>query len=278
MGQPLNDRHAAIKVGVDRQHRRAVRERLHELGDGDLSSRKHDDGGDAGRRRVSRKRGRGISRRGTADGANLPPLGNHLAHHRHEDGHAKVLERARVRVAAQFHPHFVDPDPASERFGQKQVGAPLVHRHDVVVLNLGAHPFLLAPDARPIRPDRALVSLVEQSHPRRGTSIAQRLEVMRDLQQSAARRAPVDDRVERVGPRASSNTAKDGSVAHAGTPVETTDNTGSATGASPWNSKLERSRIARSIAESGAGSRLTTNGRRPIGNPCSCRIASMLIE
>jgi len=54
------------------------------------------------------------------------PFGNHLLHLRHEHGHAKVLKRAAVGVAAKFDPKFVHPDDLSEAFGPEQIGAALV--------------------------------------------------------------------------------------------------------------------------------------------------------
>ena len=108
------------------------------------------------------------------DGANLLPVGHHLPDHRDEHRHPEVLERSGVRVAAQLHPHLLDARcPRPKRSAQEQVRAALVHRDDVVVADLGAHPLLLAPDARAVRPRRALVALVEQPHPRRGAAIAQ---------------------------------------------------------------------------------------------------------
>jgi hypothetical protein len=60
--QALDHCHAAVEVGVDREHGRAARERLHELRRRDLAARQHDDRRDAGCRRVSGERGRRIAR------------------------------------------------------------------------------------------------------------------------------------------------------------------------------------------------------------------------
>ena len=57
--------------------------------------------------------------------------------------------------------------------------------------------------------------------------------IVGDFEKPAARRTTIDDRVEGVRPWTSSDATKGRSITHAGTPVETTDNTGSATGASP---------------------------------------------
>ena len=64
-------------------------------------------------------------------------------------------------------------------------------------LDLRTDPFLLAPDARSVRPDRSLVALVEQAHPRRRAPVAQRVQIVRDFEQAAAGRTAIDDRVER---------------------------------------------------------------------------------
>ena len=47
--QPLHDAHAAVEVGVEREHQRAVRERLQQLGDRHLPLRQDDDRRDTGR-------------------------------------------------------------------------------------------------------------------------------------------------------------------------------------------------------------------------------------
>ena len=49
--------------------------------------------------------------------------------------------------------------------------------------------------------------------------------------------------------------------------MDTIDNTGNATGATPWKSSAPICCIARSIADDGAASRLTTNGRASRGKP-----------
>jgi hypothetical protein len=69
LGEPLDDRHAAVEVGVEREHERAVRERLHELRRRDLAARQETDRRDAGRRRVGRERRRGVAGRRARDGA-----------------------------------------------------------------------------------------------------------------------------------------------------------------------------------------------------------------
>ena len=78
----------------------------------------------------------------------------------------------------------------------------------------GQHPLLLAPDRRAVRPRRALVAFVEQLHPRRRRRVAQRLDVVRHLEQIAARRAAVDGLLERVLAVAAGDAAEDCVVGH----------------------------------------------------------------
>src|SRR4029079_16272918 len=147
------------------------------------------------------------------DGA---PVGHHLLDHRDEHRHPEVLERPGVGVAALLHPQLVEAQRVAEAVGPEQVRAALVHRDDVLVADLGTDPLLLAPDRRSVGPRRALVSLVEQPHPRRRAAIAQRLDVVADLEQIAAGGAVVDRLRELVLAMTAGDAAEDGAVGHWG--------------------------------------------------------------
>src|SRR5574338_191058 len=87
------------------------------------------------------------------------PAPHHRLHLRDEHRHAEVLEGPGVRVAALLDPEVLEPDLAAEALGPEQVRVALVHRDDVLAGDRGEHPFLLAPDARAVRP-RGLVRAV----------------------------------------------------------------------------------------------------------------------
>lgn len=67
-GHLLDQLHAAVKVGVDGQHERAVGDRLHQLREGDLVGGEEHDGGDARGGAVRRQRRRGVAGRRAANG------------------------------------------------------------------------------------------------------------------------------------------------------------------------------------------------------------------
>ena len=69
LGELLHEPHAAVEVGVDREHERAHRERLHELRRRDLAARQDHDRADPGGRRVRRERRRGVAGRRARDRA-----------------------------------------------------------------------------------------------------------------------------------------------------------------------------------------------------------------
>ena len=178
------------------------------------AARQDDDGRDAGGGGVGGERRGGVAGRRARDRADRRAVGDHLLDDRHEHGHAEVLERPGVRVAAHLDPEIVEAELAAVALGPEQVRAALVHRDDVLVAELGADPLLLAPDARAVRPRRALVALVEQAHPRRRR--CDRRSASRscdDLQQVAARRAVIDRLPDRVIAGAAGGAAEDGAVA-----------------------------------------------------------------
>ncbi len=212
-GEALHDRHAAVEVGVEREHERAVGERLHQLRRRHARPRQDDDGRNPRRRRVGGERRRRVTGRGARDGADAAAVGDHLLDDRDEHRHAEILERPGVRVAAHLDPEILDPDRPAVALGPEDVGAALVHRDDVLVADLGTDPLLLAPDARAVRPRGALVAIVEEAHPRDRAAVPQGLDVVRDLQQLPAGGAVVDRLPDGMLAVAPGNAAKDGAVA-----------------------------------------------------------------
>ena len=136
----LHEGHAAVEVGVEGEHQGAVRDGLDELGEGDLVLGQEDDGGDAGRRAVGGEGGRGVAGRGAGHRADGRALRDHLLHLGDEHRHPEVLERAGVAEAALLDPEIADPDHLAEPLGPEEVGAALVHRDDVLVVDLRAAP------------------------------------------------------------------------------------------------------------------------------------------
>ena len=190
--EALHDRHAAVEVGVERQHQRAVGERLHQLRRRHLGARQDDHGRDPGGGGVGGERRRRVTGRRARHRADAHAVGDHLLDHRDEHGHAEILERPGVRVAAHLHPQVLDAELAAVAFRPEDVGAAFVHRHHVLVADAGADPFLLAPDTRSVRPRGPLVAVVEQPHPGHGTAMPQRIDVVDHLEQAAARRTVIE--------------------------------------------------------------------------------------
>ena len=211
--EPLHDRHAAVEVRVERQHQRAVGERLHELRGRDLRPRQDDDRRNAGRRRVGRERGRRVACRGTGDGADAAPVGDHLLDDRHEHGHPEVLERSGVRVAAHLHPEILDTDRSRRSVRPRRCSCrPRPSRRRSRRESPGQIHSFLPQTPGPVRPRGALVAIVEQAHPRHRAAMPQRVDVVRDLQQLAAGRAVIDRLPDGVLAVASGNATKDGSI------------------------------------------------------------------
>ena len=210
----LHDRHTAVEIGVERQHERTVGDRLHQLRCRHLAARQQDDRRDATGGGVGGERRRRVAGRGAGDGADRPAVLDDLPYNRHEHGHAEVLERSGVGIAAQLHPQVAHPQLASEPLGPEQVRAALVHRDDRFVSDVRAHPFLLAPDRRAIGPGGPLVALVEQPHPRDRRPVGQRVEVVGDLEQVAAGRTAVDRLPQGILPVAAGDTAEHRAIRH----------------------------------------------------------------
>jgi hypothetical protein len=165
-----------------------------------------------GRRRIGRERRGRVAGRRAGDCADPAAVGHHLLDDRHEHGHAEVLEGSGMRVAAHLDPQVLDPDVAAVALRPEVVRAALVHRYDVLVADVGADPLLLAPHAGAVWPGGPLVAVVEETHPGDGAAMAQRLDVVHDLQQIAAGGAAIQGLPDRVLARAAGRTAEDGAV------------------------------------------------------------------
>ena len=193
LGDLLDQRHAPVEVGVQREDERAVGQRLDELRRRDLVAREQDHRGDPGRRAVVGERRRGVPGRRTRDGGDRVALLDHLLDHRHQHGHPEVLERPRVGVAALLDPQVLDPEHLPVAIGPQEVRPALVGRDDALVVDEGDHPLLLAPHPGTVREHVPAVAVVEELHPGRGRPAAERLGVVDHVQEVVARRAAVDD-------------------------------------------------------------------------------------
>jgi hypothetical protein len=98
-----------------------------------------------------------------------------------------------VRVAALLDPEVLDAELLAVTVGPEEVGVALVHRHDVLVVDEGHHPFLLAPHPGAVGIDVAAVAVVEELDPGGRRARPQRVHVVLDLEEVPAGRAPVDD-------------------------------------------------------------------------------------
>ena len=198
LGDLPHHAHAAVEIRVQRQDQRAIGDRLYELGHGYLALGQKHDGLDAGSGAVDRERGRGIAGRGAGHGLDRRALADHLLDLRHQHGHAEVLERSAVGVAAELEPEVVHADELAEPLGPEEVGSAFVERDDVVVGDLRQDPFLFAPDARAIGPLGGLVTVLEELHPRLGAAVGEGLHVVLYFQQRIAGLAAINDLVERI--------------------------------------------------------------------------------
>ena len=145
VGQALHHLHAIVEVAFHGQHGGAIGQRLHQLRGGNLASRKQNHGADASSGGIGRQRRRGVAGRGASHGRDGPSVCDHLLDRGHEHGHAQILERPGVRVAAHLDPEILDAQFAAVALGPEQVAAALVHRHHVLVANVRVNPLAFAP-------------------------------------------------------------------------------------------------------------------------------------
>ncbi len=116
LGDLAHDTHAAVKVGVQGQHVRAVGQRLHKLRRADLALGQEDDGGDAGAGCVGRQRGARVACAGAGNRAHRAVACHHLFHDADQDGHPQVFEAAGMAVAAQLDPQIAEADLVAQTF------------------------------------------------------------------------------------------------------------------------------------------------------------------
>ncbi len=102
LGQLLDDRHAAVEVGVEPEHQRAVGEGLHELRRGDLAARKQHHDRQARRGAVRRQRRARVAGGSAGDGLDREPALHGQPHHADEHGHAEILERPEWLLPQSF--------------------------------------------------------------------------------------------------------------------------------------------------------------------------------
>ncbi len=100
-------------------------------------------------------------------------------------------------VAAELDPQILEADLAPVALGPEEVGVALVHRDDVLVVDLGTDPLLLAPDARAVGPLVAVGAVLEERAPLGARQRAQRIEIVGDLQERTIA-GGIDHLVERV--------------------------------------------------------------------------------
>ena len=202
LGDLLDDRHAAVEIGIEREHEGPVGERLHELGDRDPVLGQEHHRGDARRRAVGAERRRGVAGGGARHRVDGRPTRHHLLDQRDQHGHAEVLEGPGMRVAALLDPQVLDVELLAVAVGPEEVGVALVHRHDVLVVDERHHPLLLAPDPGAVGVDVPAVAVVEELDPGGGRARPQRVHVVLDLEEVPAGGTPVDDLPEVELPRA----------------------------------------------------------------------------
>ena len=114
------------------------------------------------------------------------PSETHPLDLRDQHGHAQVLERAAVGVAAEFDPKVVHADDFSKALGPEKIGAAFKKRNDVMNSAIfGRIHSLLAPHTPRIF-FVAHVALFKNLFPARGAAAFQRLEVVLHLQSNGS--------------------------------------------------------------------------------------------
>ncbi len=145
-GDFLHRRHAAVEVGVQRQHESAVGQRLDQLRGGNFIARQENHRRDTRSRPVRRQRCRSIARRRAGHGLDRFAVSDHLIDDGDQHRHAKILERTGMRVAALLDPKVLDVDLLAITVGPEKVGVAFAGRDDVLVIDERNDPFLLCPN------------------------------------------------------------------------------------------------------------------------------------
>ena len=70
-----------------------------------------------------------------------------------------------MAVTALFNPQVTHAELITEPFCPEQIGPPLIHRNDVIIINDWADEFLFPPDTAAIRILRAHVALFKEGLP-----------------------------------------------------------------------------------------------------------------
>jgi hypothetical protein len=92
-----------------------------------------------------------------------------------------------------LHPQVLDVDLAAVALGPEEIAVAFERRDDVLVVDERDDPFLLAPDPGAVGINALPVAVLEQLHPGGRGAGAERLHVVLDLEQVAARGTTVDD-------------------------------------------------------------------------------------
>jgi len=116
-------------------------------------------------------------------------------------GHAEILEAAGVAYSTVFDPQLVHAQKLfAETLSPEEVGVSLEGGDDVVVVDLGEDPLLLAPDAGAVGPGGLADAGVEEGAPVLAVEALERVHVVLDIEEAAGLGA-VHDLVEGVGLR-----------------------------------------------------------------------------
>ena len=174
---------------------------MNKLGKRDSISRQKDNGRNPGRSAIRGERCRGVaggSAADTNDGAVHFPQAIDLAN---EHGHAEILEAAGVAYSAVFDPQLVHAEKLfAETLGPEEVGVSLEGGDDVIVVDLGEHPLLLAPDAGAVGPGGPADAGVEEGAPVLAVEALEGGHVVLHVEEAAGLGA-VHDLIEGVGLR-----------------------------------------------------------------------------
>jgi hypothetical protein len=129
---------------------RAVGERLEQLRGRDLPRGQEHHDRDASGGAVGGERGRGVPRRRAGDRADRLAAPDHGGDRRDQDGHAEILEGARVARAAEFYKKVVVRELPRKFGARKEWRGAFAERDNVFYRQLGQNPLAFAPDARSV--------------------------------------------------------------------------------------------------------------------------------
>ena len=195
----LNDLHATVKVGVEREHDATVRNRLDKLSGTRLAGREEYDRRDAGLGAVSAEGCRGVTGGGACDCVDrVDILLDDVVHLAHENRHAEVLEATRVGVAAKLDLEASDAEILGERSGVKERAPAFAHGDDVFDGHVREHHFTLAPDTAHVFGLKAHAAFGKELLPFFRAAARECCAVVFDFEQATIDLAAVNDVGQRV--------------------------------------------------------------------------------